>query len=469
MLEATASALTGVLGGLGWMGPASAAHATLTGAQGAMTKVAVASLGQQASVISVYSDVLRAAQRKADRAIELARDADRRIRAAEADIQQAQDDQSAAKLRITLARDAQALARTQMVTAVADAVLGDNAAARAADAAAEEADASRDLDAAKERERQARRRLEAAEDDRREAQEAGDEAEDSVALARTGLIGAAQAAGLLPTQPGGPANAAFAAAAGIRLPEPPRPDESEDKSWLERRLDEVGQAGSWAWDQAGQVPGGVWEGTKGIYEGGKFLFELNPSNPQNLLNPKRTFERYEQLARTGQYAWENPGEFGKQLINWEDLAAGRYGEWAGNLVPDALLAVGTAGAGTAAARSARVARTTERLAKGGAGPAFHYTFRRAIQSIENEGLRRGSYATPNGDLSPLQAQIDLALPPNRGLRDAVVRVDLDGLRKAGYEVPELRQVGRKFNMPGGGREVQFPYPIPPQFLTVVRP
>jgi len=101
--------------------------------------------------------------------------------------------------------------------------------------------------------------------------------------------------------------------------------------------------------------------------------------------------------------------------------------------------------------------------------AYHYTARRFTESIETEGLRPGSYVTNRGDLSPLQAQIDLALPPNRGLRDAVLRVDLDGLRKAGYEVPDFRQVGRSFNMPGGGQEIQFPYDIPPKFVKVVRP
>jgi hypothetical protein len=58
-------------------------------------------------------------------------------------------------------------------------------------------------------------------------------------------------------------------------------------------------------------------------------------------------------------------------------------------------------------------------------------------------------------ISPLQAQIDLALPPNRGLRDAVVRVDLAGLRRAGCNVPEFTRVPRKFNMPGGGTEIYF--------------
>jgi hypothetical protein len=104
-----------------------------------------------------------------------------------------------------------------------------------------------------------------------------------------------------------------------------------------------------------------------------------------------------------------------------------------------------------------------------ANEAFHYTFSRAIASIEKQGLRAGSYATPNGKLSPLQSQIDLALPPNRGLRDALVRIDLAGLKQAGYEIPEVTLVGRKFGMPGGGFEMQFPYTVPPQFVTVIRP
>jgi hypothetical protein len=28
-------------------------------------------------------------------------------------------------------------------------------------------------------------------------------------------------------------------------------------------------------------------------------------------------------------------------------------------------------------------------------------------------------------------------------------------------------VGRSYNMPGGGYEMQFPYPIPPEFIKVV--
>ena len=105
----------------------------------------------------------------------------------------------------------------------------------------------------------------------------------------------------------------------------------------------------------------------------------------------------------------------------------------------------------------------------GRSEAFHYTGSQNLASIEAIGLRAGAYATPDGELSPLQAQIDLALPPNRDLPGGLIRIDLAGLRQAGYDIPDVTQVGRSYNMPGGGYEMQFPYPIPPEFLKVVRP
>jgi type VII secretion system ESX-1 substrate len=358
LLQSVSGHLNGVLGALSWFGPASAQHSLLTGTQNLMATTSSTALIQQASVINGYAEVLQAAQRQAERAIERAKDADERIKQAKEDIRQAIDDQGAAQARIVAAQ----IAQSRVFTSAVDLLAGNSAAAAAVDlAAAEEADARKDLEAAQERERQARRRLEEAEEDRREAQQDGLDAEEAVNIARVSLIAAAQGAGLLPTQPGGPANPAFAAAAGITLPKPPEPKE-DDRNWFERRLDDVGNAASWTWDQAQQVPGGVWEGTKGIYEGGKFVMELNPTNPMNWRDPGAMIDRYQQLGQAGKFAWENPGEFGKALINYEDLAAGRYGEWAGNLLPDAVLAVATGGAGTAASRSAQMAKASSKLA-----------------------------------------------------------------------------------------------------------
>jgi hypothetical protein len=49
-------------------------------------------------------------------------------------------------------------------------------------------------------------------------------------------------------------------------------------------------------------------------------------------------------------------------------------------------------------------------------------------------------------------------------------------RWTGYEIPSVSRVsnvvngpgGRVYSMPGGGYEMQFPYSIPPEFISVVR-
>lgn len=105
----------------------------------------------------------------------------------------------------------------------------------------------------------------------------------------------------------------------------------------------------------------------------------------------------------------------------------------------------------------------------GIDEVFHYGFSGNAAQIARQGLKRGTYATPSGRLSPLQAHIDLALTPNRGLPDVLYRIDLAGLRRAGYEIPPIEQVARsvRYNLPGGGSEILFPYRIPPQFIKLV--
>lgn len=107
--------------------------------------------------------------------------------------------------------------------------------------------------------------------------------------------------------------------------------------------------------------------------------------------------------------------------------------------------------------------------------AYHYTAAKWGDAIKKDGLRPGSYGTPAGDLSPLQAKLELALPPTRAAPEIKIRIDLEGLRKAGYEIPNPTRVGptvpgpdgRIYQMPGGGYEMQFPYEIPGEFLEVL--
>lgn len=100
--------------------------------------------------------------------------------------------------------------------------------------------------------------------------------------------------------------------------------------------------------------------------------------------------------------------------------------------------------------------------------AFHHTTSQAVDSIASKGLYPGSYATPTKGLSPLQAHIELALNPAGGARNAVLEIDLAGLRAAGYEIPQVTRVTGAYNMPGGGYEMRFPYEVPPEFIKVIQ-
>jgi RHS repeat-associated protein len=147
----------------------------------------------------------------------------------------------------------------------------------------------------------------------------------------------------------------------------------------------------------------------------------------------------------------------------------------------ARLAFGIGRALFAGIASREGAGTLARVAAGDAGQAakageegvagataFHHTTTATVESIMRQGLRPGSYVTPTPTpgLSPLQAHIELALNPAGGVRNAVIDVDLGGLRRAGYEIPRVTRVTGAYKMAGGGYEMQFPYEIPPKYLSV---
>lgn len=137
--------------------------------------------------------------------------------------------------------------------------------------------------------------------------------------------------------------------------------------------------------------------------------------------------------------------------------------------------------GIKAAKGAKAAKAVSkgvRAAKDGKKPiskAYHYTRAASADKImakHSRGLKSSSgtiFATPNKGLSPLQAQLDLALPPNRGLSDAILEIDLDGLRRAGIDIGDPGKVGRSFNMPGGGLEMLIhTKTLPKRFLKRIR-
>jgi hypothetical protein len=78
------------------------------------------------------------------------------------------------------------------------------------------------------------------------------------------------------------------------------------------------------------------------------------------------------------------------------------------------------------------------------------------------------FTTPSGNLSPLQAMVDLALPPNRGLPKHLYEIDVPTLRNLGYDIPAPNLITRAFDQPGGRMEVVFHHALPPEVIRVIR-
>ena len=104
---------------------------------------------------------------------------------------------------------------------------------------------------------------------------------------------------------------------------------------------------------------------------------------------------------------------------------------------------------------------------------YHYTGEGNVGSILEKGLTPGRtgqvFTTTNGSLTPIQAQIELALSPNRGLPGALLEIDAAALQRAGIK-PTFgpARVLPTGNAPGGGVEIIFGEQIPAEFIKRVR-
>jgi RHS repeat-associated protein len=153
------------------------------------------------------------------------------------------------------------------------------------------------------------------------------------------------------------------------------------------------------------------------------------------------------------------------------IAANRQG---GNITPDYSFDGGAVlGAWARAAVGAIAARFTSGVLSKGSNVLYHYTPESFANSISQGGLRTSSngflYTTTEGGLSPIQAQINLALSPNRGLPNALFRIDAQGLENIGirpFSGPRA-VTGGNFGA-GGGTEVLFNRPIPAQYLIRIK-
>jgi len=102
---------------------------------------------------------------------------------------------------------------------------------------------------------------------------------------------------------------------------------------------------------------------------------------------------------------------------------------------------------------------------------YHYTGEGNVASILEKGLgydRPLTWTTPAGNLSPVQAQIELALPANRGYPGALFEIDTARLQQLGIN-PAVgpQRIMSTPNAGGGGIEYIFNQPIPPSAIRQV--
>jgi len=115
----------------------------------------------------------------------------------------------------------------------------------------------------------------------------------------------------------------------------------------------------------------------------------------------------------------------------------------------------------------KAAKTAETLP----GKLYHYTRAENVENILQKGLgydRPLTWTTPAGNLSPVQAQIELALPANRGYPRALFEINTARLQQLGINPAVGPQ--RIMSTPtagGGGVEIIFNQPIPPSAIRQV--
>jgi len=149
---------------------------------------------------------------------------------------------------------------------------------------------------------------------------------------------------------------------------PAQDDDDEDDGWWDGAVDQLVGFGTGVRD-------GVVEPVKMV--GG--LVGLNGDVTDN----------WSDLGSGIAHGVRNPTEFGKALIGWDDLSAGNYGHWAGELAPGVVAAFFTGGA-AAGLKGADTAATTAR-----AGQAL-----RNVRTGIDDRLASGGLARDAGTLNP---------------------------------------------------------------------
>ncbi len=222
--------------------------------------------------------------------------------------------------------------------------------------------------------------------------------------------------------------------------------------------------GSFA-DKAGQMASGFWESTKEDY--GRVFKDFGRVILDPDVDPAEVCQYTKSASRVAFDVITTASVVGKAAAPFlRGAKAARLVEATGSRVGLESLGEEAMSVARSSGVESSVAERASEVEK-----LYHYTSADP-ESILRNGLRPGVsgkvFTTPAGDLSPLQAQIDLALPPNRGLPQHLLEIDVQTLREMGIKIPQGQRIARMYNMPGGGIQVVFPRKIPAAALRLVR-
>jgi len=328
-----------------WQGPASASYGGQCLTQSAALSRKADNYVVAAGAAQVFATELGDAREKARAAIADAREAKKRMQHAETELK-------AAKRRLADAN--QRIASAQFDLALGAAATDPFATTGAHDALRR---AQQDADEAERDLRHWRREYQHAQDDLEQAQRRGNRAQtDAEDAAFTARAVFESIGGQMPA---------------LVLPAPPvRHHAKPDKPWWEDAFD-------WGRDQAGRgydrlarraaanpnspeaLDKGFLDGLAGMGQGAAALYRASQLNP----NSAQRDRARDEMGKGLKHAWENPGQFGKSLIDWDDLSHGRANEAIGELLPGILGGIATGGSGTAASRGLKGTETAAKLAK----------------------------------------------------------------------------------------------------------
>lgn len=213
------------------------------------------------------------------------------------------------------------------------------------------------------------------------------------------------------------------------LPAPPvRHHAKPDKPWWEDAFDWGRDQAAGGYDRLARraaadpnspeaLDKGFLDGLAGMGQGAAALYRASQLNPNSAQRDRASGEMGKGLKQ----AWENPGQFGKSLIDWDDLSHGRANEAVGELLPGILGGIATGGSGTAASRGLKGTEAAGKLAKdaerleahdlGAPGGATADDAARATSKahlIEKAGEGAGLAGVPTGgELGKITAHLSL--------------------------------------------------------------